>query len=303
MFALWNSPRRVVERILAVVLALAACLKAHDFLVDFNPYPVGPFDGRLLISILIGSELLLALWLMVGGFDRPRFLGGFVCFCLFSVITFHEASQAIPSCGCFGRAKVPPAITGCFDLSAVIALWMTRPKRTVPVAPRSFRRIFASAIALLLLASAAFSSSHIHRLLEAKTHGEPVVMEPDSWLNQPFPLLNSIDGGAQLRTGRWLLVLYHFDCDACRHAIPKYRAIAQAMRSQINPPHMAFVAIPPLASASQDPGYATPDVLHFSLPSNREWIATTPVVVFLREGRVNLVSAGEQAANPPEVPQ
>jgi hypothetical protein len=287
------NPHRLVERLLAIVLAFAACLKAEDLLTGAIHHDVFPFDRRYLVWLLIALEFLLAFWLTIGGLERKRFHCAVACFALFAVCAFFESTRSDSSCGCFGRLKVAPAITGIFDLSSVLALWLTR--------PRWSRLLRATPV--ILLAIAAFSYVHFHRQRETQANDEPVVLEPASWINQTFPLFNSIDGAAEIKTGRWLLVLYHFDCDECRQAIVIYRAIAEVTRGQIDRPRLAFIAIPPFAPDREDPGHATADTQHFALTSDRDWIATTPVVVSLLDGRVLAATDGEQAAKPPGVLQ
>jgi hypothetical protein len=296
-----TKPHRLIERILAIVLALAACLKAQDLLSSFGHQNANPIDRRTLEFLLIAMELSLALWLAIGGIERTRFGCAIVCFTVLAAAAFFETAQSASSCGCFGRVKVPPAITGTFDLCSVMALWLTRPTWLRQVAFWSRRAAFAGTAALIVLATAVFTFAHSRQSSERVTVGGPVVLDPTSWVNQKFPLFSFIDGDEKLKTGRWLLVLYHFDCDECRHAIPGYRSLAESMDGQIDPERVAFIAIPPVAPSSQDPGYATANTLHFALREDRDWIATTPLVVSLRDGRVLAVTDGEQAANPPEV--
>jgi thiol-disulfide isomerase/thioredoxin len=120
--------------------------------------------------------------------------------------------------------------------------------------------------------------------------GGLVVLEPASWLNHPFPLLDEIDNSAPLRAGRWLVLFYHYDCSDCQTAIPAYEALANRV-------HIAFVAMPPLG---QSPVTDSPQYLNLRLRPDHDWFATTPLVVTLEDGQVAAFAEGENAIHPPD---
>ena len=153
----------------------------------------------------------------------------------------------------------------------------------------------------MFLAVGGLAYVHAFRSTVSNTSIDSPVLEPSSLLNHSFPLFDSIDGGAELKSGRWLLLFYHYDCDECRHVIPLYRAIAKAMHDETDSPRLAFIAVPPFASASQDPGHVTSDNQHYALRSDRDWIVETPMAVTVLDGRVIGVTYGEQAENLPDV--
>jgi hypothetical protein len=231
-----DNLHRSIERSLAVVLTTAALSKTQAQFLNSRQSNLGPFDPRDLFALLILVELVLALWLVVGGFDRIRFICGIGCFALFLVFSLYEVSQLAPSCGCFGRARVPPAITATFDLTVVIALWFTHRDHVLCTAIWKHRKGFATGSGLVFLAGLAIADARTHRPSEANAGIEPLVLDPIAWVNRPFPLFDSIDGASVMERGRWLLVFYHFDCDACRNAIPKYRARASARNNAKAPP-------------------------------------------------------------------
>ncbi len=117
---------RCVKIILAIVLLAAAGLKAYQLFVHSDAVSSGLLRSPAIISGLIQAEFLLALWLIIGGFPRIRFVIALVSFGLFFAAASYEAFHALPSCGCFGNVKVAPAITAVFDALALIALWFTR---------------------------------------------------------------------------------------------------------------------------------------------------------------------------------
>jgi hypothetical protein len=290
----------LAEPLWGIVLLVAAALKSHQLFTGPVPPTAGLIHSRPILSVLIQSELLLALWLLIGGFNRARFICATTCFTLFAIVALYEAFHAMPSCGCFGNVKVPPAITAGFDIAAVIALWLTRkqPRNGSP----SRWRITIGATAALALSAALWIGFALKQTPAASTatgsSADLVILDPSAWVNKPFPLFDQIDGSAPLKSGRWLLLFYHYDCDDCRQAIPAYRALAPGDAFRI-----AFIAMPPLAPAGQDPVADSTDHAHLSLRPDHDWFATTPVVAALQDGRVLAAADGEAAIHPPAIPQ
>ena len=100
--------RSWIERVIAAVLLPSAFLKARQLLVGSGEIIPGLVHSPLLLALLIQSEILLALWLLIGGFARLRFIVAVGCFSIFALVSGYEAMHAMPSCGCFGNVKVPP---------------------------------------------------------------------------------------------------------------------------------------------------------------------------------------------------
>jgi hypothetical protein len=279
-----------VEYALALLLFAAASLKTSQ-LLNGSEIAIPIFLGhKAAFAALIQAELLLALWLLVGGASRLRFVCAIVCFYLFACVASYEFFHAVASCGCFGKVKVPPGITAAFDIAAVVALWLARDRHAtwkidLPSPPRLAGGLSAAGILTAALWTGFF--------LAPTDSAAPdlVVLDPSSWPNRPFPLFDEIDGSTPLHTGRWLVVLYHFDCSDCLAAIPAYQSLAKQV-------HVAFVAMPPFG---QSPPADSPDYLRFILRPDREWFATTPVVAALQDGNVMSVAAGDKAVHPPDL--
>ena len=113
------------------------------------------------------------------------------------------------------------------------------------------------------------------------------------------------EGANPLRQGRWLVVLYHPDCDSCRAAIPLYAALATATEAAAErdqtKPRIAFVAMPPVVTPADDPVVPSTAYLHLNLKPDHDWFATTPVVAAIDDGRVIFAAEGEQAVQPPTI--
>jgi hypothetical protein len=288
---------------------VAAVLKTYQFYRHSIPFIPGLIRGKLILTSSVEAEILLSIWLLVGGFAGTRSLAALICFGVFAMIAGYEALRAMPSCGCFGNVKVSPAVTATFDVVAVIALWFTRPHRpTVPSLSPSRRRALCGAV-VAAAATAILWNGYLLKLAPANSFsaiegdGVLVVLEPQSWLNKQLEIIGDIDSGEPLRHGRWLLVFYHYDCDDCRQAIPRYCALTTESGNSSVRSHLAFIAMPPLApSAEEDPVPASPSYLHLKLHPSHDWFATTPVVAALQDGKVLFAADGEQAVYPPQWP-
>jgi hypothetical protein len=299
--------RRGVECVLALALFAAAGSKAYQILVHATSTLSIFLSDNLRVACGVQAEILLGIWLLIGGLNRSRFIASLGCFTLFACIAFYEATHAIPSCGCFGNVKVPPLATGSFDLLAITGLWFTRPfwNSTIDHALSRWRVLLGLTLALLL--SAGLWSAYVVRfqrydvaLAANDTAGTLVVLEPSNWVNKPFPLVDEIDNWNQLRSGRWLVIFYHFDCDSCLKAIPQYQAFAASELAGKAGIRVAFIAMPP-ASAGADPVRASSEYQHLALRPDHDWFATTPVAVALENGRVIEAKEGENAIVPPEI--
>jgi hypothetical protein len=297
--------RRRVEITLAIVLIVAAGLKAYQILTGSGLVLAGFLHNKVFFAILVQAEFILALWMWVGSFPRTRFVLTTICFSVFAIAALYEAARGLASCGCFGAAKVSPKITAAFDIVAVVALWSTRPKSGVG-GMISRRRIYL-VLGICAVLSGAFwvvFSLSTHRASKEVQADDLVILEPQAWLNKPLAIMEDIDSAEQLRTGRWLLILYHYDCDNCLKAIPAYIALANSIsRAKPSNPRIAFIVMPPVAPVGQDPIPDSPNYSHLILRPIHDWFATTPVVVAIDNGIVLFAADGERAILPPLIPE
>jgi len=304
--------RRSVEVLLALLLLAAAGLKAYQLFGNSGFVIPGFIHSKAILAVVIQMEILLSSWLLIGGFARGRFIVAIICFALFAFIASFEALHALPSCGCFGNVKVPPTATAVWDILAVMALWITRPRWRWADPPSPSRRLVFSGVAVAVLSAGALWTGYSLKVLPRERQvgpssagdGDLVVLEPRSWLNKPFGLLGEIDRSDSLRHGRWLILFYHFDCDSCLEAIPRYMSIATSMTSTgVNGPRVAFIAMPPVAPAGQDPVSPSSDYSRLVLRPDHDWFATTPVVAAIEDGSVLWADEGEIAVHPPTITQ
>jgi hypothetical protein len=110
------------------------------------------------------------------------------------------------------------------------------------------------------------------------------VLEPETWIGRELPILDYIDITETLKTGNWVILLYHHDCSDCAEAIPKYERIAHDLGGNGDLLRVALIEVPPYG-----PPLAAPDspCILGRLANAKEWFVTTPAVVLLVDGRVN----------------
>jgi hypothetical protein len=78
--------------------------------------------------LTIEAELLLGLWLVSGWQAGAARLAALSFFGLLAAVSLWLALEGQSSCGCFGRIAIHPWVTLIFDLSAVGALAVFRPR-------------------------------------------------------------------------------------------------------------------------------------------------------------------------------
>ena len=119
-----------------------------------------------------------------------------------------------------------------------------------------------------------------------------VVLEPQTWLGQPWPLLGHIDVGNRLGRGRWTVVLYRDGCPHCQEGLPHYRRRAMEEDRRGSPP-TAFIELPPYAPAADAPPDAAAACLSGRVSDARDWFIETPTILVLSDGLVLAASQGD----------
>jgi len=286
----WGSRARLLEFALAIVLAIAAVLKLERLHFGLSQAAASVIHNRVALGALVNAELLLAIWLVVGGLPRLRLALTMLFFSAMAATAGYEAARGVPNCGCFGDASAPPAVTAAFDVAAVLALQTTRKYRE-PVRSIGGPRLIGGFVLAALLSAGIWTASSVRpntavaSLGRMSVPGGLVVLEPDTWRDRPFPLFDEIGGSGELKRGSWRVVFYHFDCANCVAAIPAYEALAVADVGI----QTAFVAVPPLPPPGADPVPDAPGYLHLQLSPDHEWFVTTPLVIVLKDGIVRRI--------------
>jgi hypothetical protein len=288
---------RAVSLVAGFVLISAALLKAEHALGSSGGITGWHTRTLALLAIEAGLGLLLLLrpWLW------PVQLAALLTFAVFACVASYKALLGLPSCGCFGKVNVPPIVTASFDVMVVVALaWLPPNDRR-----RMLRRIGVgiAGITLVALSTMVVGKNWI-RASAFTTLGQSssptaargiVLLEPDQWIGKRLAILDYIDIADRLRSGAWTLVLYHHDCSACIAAIPGYEQMARDEHGKTAQSHVALIEMPPYAAAGENAVSASSLCMLGKLSDKREWFATTPVVIELRDAIVTQANDGNAA--------
>ena len=278
-----------------IVLLVATVLKIQQLLTE----PIiskGFWESWEFFLIQIPLELGLGLWLICGLFRKAGWLLGLIAFGGFIGVTLYKGLSGAESCGCFGMVKVNPWITlSVIDIPIFILLAIFRPngeKLFPPPWPNPVH-FFAIAIPTFILLPI-IEYTLITNKPPAKTNKYEVA-DIKQWVNQNlWPMLGDIDIKAQLQTGLWVVLLYHYDCPDCAKAIPLYEEMHKSMKGNENAINFAFIEMPPYGSEKQQLVSPDSEVARGKLSNAKKWFLQTPVVVVLDNGRA--VKAWESTA-------
>jgi hypothetical protein len=294
-----TTRHRYIELVLAAILLCAAILKADFFLHNLGHNGIRPTPDEFGLGLEIVIESSIAIWMVAGWHSAIRFRYVASFFCLLAVAASVEAVRAAPSCGCFGRFQIPPKVTAIFDVTAVISLWITRQR----VRPHQGRRPLLSrvwgVIAVVCVASMYPTIMFISSSASASDRVTgSLTSDPFSWVGREFPLFDEMDQSQEMKTGRWRLIFYHFDCEECRQIIPTYLEIAKMGQTTDDRDQLAFVEVPPIAPVGKGLIPTSSDWRHFNLRQDRNWMITTPMILVLKNGRVISVTEGDHSLTP-----
>jgi hypothetical protein len=108
------------------------------------------------------------------------------------------------------------------------------------------------------------------------------VLEPETWVGKELPILDHIDIGEQLKTGNWLIMLYHYNCPNCAEAIPKIEQMARDMQGNEDVLKFALIEVPPYGSAGSGSVSPNTPCTFGKLDMSKEWFVATPVIVLVQ---------------------
>jgi hypothetical protein len=294
----------VVRLTMAVVLLLAAGSKGYQLSTE----PVlgtGLLGSRWFLIGVVEFELFFGLWFLAGHLPSLSWAAALICFGAFAGTSLYKGMSGYASCGCFGRLTVNPWYAAGLDLAIVwfLLYWPPSPLHSPADPDTAFRwiewpsRPFRSiggvvAVWLFMGIPAAFTmGSYTNTTLsdtgEIVGTGDIVVLEPTTWLGKRFPLLDYIDISADLKEGRWLVLLYHHDCPKCQQAIVKLAEMVQRSSATNSVgPRLALIEMPPYGKAALLS--LPPDVpfVHGRLREDKQWFVQAPLVQELSDSIV-----------------
>jgi hypothetical protein len=232
--------------------------------------------------VLIETELLLALLLLFGLFQRTAWATCVLFFGVASTFSLYRGLAGETSCGCFGTLTVNPWVTLSLDLTAFVVLTFTRPSPIVHSA-LPFGRLAVASVTVVVASVLLVPEQPVMLSAEMTLHHEDqvVVLKPDEWIGKSFPLLEDVGIGDRLTEGEWLVLFYHTGCPKCEEAVHRLRLQHWRTTTQ----SIALVEVPPLQQAYRDdPRFA--GIVLGALDERHHWLVHTPVALALREGLV-----------------
>lgn len=284
-----------VPAVLGVVLLIAAALKTHQ-LATSPTAETSLLTSRWFLIALVEFELALGLWLISWTYPKPARMASLVAFAAFAAASLIQVLSGESSCGCFGKVVIKPLYTLLFDLAALAVLWRWGPQATSDVRSHFFRLTASAFLFLLMGVSAAlimssFTAAILTKEGEIVGDNATVVLEPETWSGQRFPLLKHIDIGERLERGSWMALLYRDECPVCRAEIEKYAQLARASDGQPDAPRLALIEVPPYGTEAVGADFSG---VRGRLNDARDWFVETPVVVQLKDGNVTRVRAAQR---------
>ncbi len=273
--------------IVGLLLVTAALLKGLDLTLHPASVLVDNYSWFLL-PVLVGGELSLGLAAIAPLFwNRLRVLA-ILLFASFAGYSLWLALHGAASCGCFGPLDIHPWWTFFLDsivLAGLVAeyFWVGRDEKKTPTSPTS-ATTGLSLVSILLMPlgiTAALTWQTAPRLASShygfQTVGDLVILEPETWIGQKFPLAKYIN--VDVSQGSWVLLLHRHDCPKCQDAVPKYEQLAISDPSF----QVAIIEVPPYGSLPEA-GYRECRV--GKLSEDRYWFVQTPVEIELENGVV-----------------
>jgi len=213
----------------------------------------------------------------------------------FACVSLYKALSGYATCGCFGKIEVNPWYTATLDIFIVLSLLCYSPRRSKRPLHIDFKRVFVRVAYVLAiwfvlgvpaaLAMGTYSPATLSDAGNIIGDGRTVVLTPDAWVGQRFPLLRYIDIGGELAQGSWTVLLYHHDCPKCQETISRLREFSRESVSR-GPIGLALAEIPPYHFAGPDATFDDLPCVRGNLDDRMDWFVEAPLIVTLSDGRV-----------------
>jgi hypothetical protein len=112
--------------------------------------------------------------------------------------------------------------------------------------------------------------------------------------------------GSEIERGRWVVVIYSKECEHCREMVPELVRRSQKTghgsdeateRRSDAGRRWCFVEMPPYAGEGEALVPISDRYLSLRLSGQHEWFASTPVVIWLEDGKVAKVKESAQLSD------
>lgn len=278
-----------------LLLIFAAIMKQQ------SPIEAATFGGMVLTArwVRLGVvflEAAFALWLLSGAFARIARITATICFGIFLCITLYETYAGAQSCSCFGNLHIHPIYTAALDTIILVAFAISHPQARHGIQWQWPTLLVPILLLTISVSAAAMVLAH-HEITMPEKSGDTsnglIVMDPETWIGKPLPILKYIDRQSELAHGKWIVILYRHDCPVCRKEVPRYVRMAEKTAADPTAPRITFVEIPPYGNLG---GLIPPDVscLRGQLSQSHQWFVETPVVMKMNNGVVTSANQGAE---------
>lgn len=279
-----------VRLLLGVILLVAAALKAQSILASTTYLPWYIAAG------LVFAELALAGWIFSGVFPQFLWWVTVVCFGCFAIIAAVKIWQGVADCGCFGAFATSPWVALTIDVLALALLFLRYCDRGVPksIAPSSalplLPRTIGFSLVLVVAMQTAISISSSQPTLGA--------IDPTQWVGQHLPVLDDIDVGSEIVTGRWVILFHRSGCGRCGEVLEMLETADRELDSR----RAAIIELPLTGGTAARTRVA--GILSGQLHGAKHWSIPVPLLIHLNGGRVEAVVhpsevLGRDSAQPP----
>ena len=268
-------------------------------MVQRVPQGEGLISVRNLTIAQIEFELILGLLLLTNALPRIAWPVSLLSFSVFAIVSMHKIIRGDASCGCFGQVPIAPWYTAAIDVLLVALLWLWR-DGVIAASSRQSRRIaFAVSVVLLCVPSTIWLVRSGPAVLvnpdQLIARDGMIYLQPDRWVGKPFPLRRYNSISDKLKTGQWIVVIYNSYCGHCRPAVPEYEQLAISLADRPGAPRIALLEVPPCAPPERNPATGMTPAIVGHLSSEQRWLAETPMVLAISDGKVVAVSGEESA--------
>jgi hypothetical protein len=260
----------LLSGVFAVILLVAAALKAHALYSTFN---LESHWKQLAGTMPILLEWLLAIWLLSGFAKKWARRVSLTALSVFLLVAGTRWLRGYDDCGCFGRVSVHPALMATIDALALAAIYWCGKGSLAE------SRVTSSRVALAICLSLVIPTVTL-ALIQREATGQIVVLDPLGWKGKVFPLLNSMQPSAhELAHGQWTIFVVNRNCQTCREYVAR-----TAFQT-------GNVALLDIGAESKDHlnEFRVP-VPVFGVRADTVYFLEGPFVVVLREGLVTEVN-------------
>lgn len=238
---------RAISIAIAILLLGASALKVVEYFTEDRHN-----SDVLALPIAVG-EYMLALWFLAG--HRPALLRRvaifvFLSFAAYSAIAFWAGKD---SCGCYGPIQVPPLLSLVLDLAILVVLMQFQSWDQMQSQSLAETLAWSSGATGVMIGALLFPQQFASFMTgNAELRNPVVVIDPEAYLGQRFPLIDDVLIDAPVHRGTWLVVFYRPGCSKCRNYITRLLDSARRLPHKSDRTKLAIIALPSRTGHGQE---------------------------------------------------